>query len=238
MVQGPVSGEVTALDAEGMVAEGKTPGQAGRPPGGQGAHDPRGPEGHRRPGGRGHRRQRHPGVLGEPGPAGGQGGCGLRVALRGPPGRRGRGRHAAGVRHRARSTTTTTWRPRSSWLPSAIPCTWWTRRCWAPTSPRSRRTMIPKLVAHPLTDKGLAGFMADWQKLQGGSLGNARRVVGSPAGPGVGRGAGDRAAGLPGRSAPLGPRTDRGGDRRARQRARCAAVGRLAWRRPPPRWPT
>ncbi|MFO7608187.1 MAG: fructose-6-phosphate aldolase [Candidatus Krumholzibacteriia bacterium] len=27
--------------------------------------------------------------------------------------------------------------------------------------------VIPKLVAHPLTDKGLAGFMADWQKLQG-----------------------------------------------------------------------
>lgn len=28
--------------------------------------------------------------------------------------------------------------------------------------------VIPKLVAHPLTDKGLAGFMADWEKLQGG----------------------------------------------------------------------
>lgn len=27
--------------------------------------------------------------------------------------------------------------------------------------------VIPKLVAHPLTDKGLAGFMADWAKLQG-----------------------------------------------------------------------
>lgn len=27
--------------------------------------------------------------------------------------------------------------------------------------------VIPKLVAHPLTDKGLAGFLADWQKLQG-----------------------------------------------------------------------
>jgi transaldolase len=28
--------------------------------------------------------------------------------------------------------------------------------------------IIKKLVAHPLTDKGLAGFMADWDKLQGG----------------------------------------------------------------------
>jgi transaldolase len=28
--------------------------------------------------------------------------------------------------------------------------------------------VIPKLLAHPLTDKGLAGFMADWKKLQGG----------------------------------------------------------------------
>jgi len=28
--------------------------------------------------------------------------------------------------------------------------------------------VIPKLVAHPLTDKGLAAFMADWEKLQGG----------------------------------------------------------------------
>ncbi len=28
--------------------------------------------------------------------------------------------------------------------------------------------VIKKLVAHPLTDKGLAGFMADWAKLQGG----------------------------------------------------------------------
>jgi len=28
--------------------------------------------------------------------------------------------------------------------------------------------VIRKLVAHPLTDKGLAGFMADWEKLQGG----------------------------------------------------------------------
>ena len=29
-------------------------------------------------------------------------------------------------------------------------------------------SVIPKLVAHPLTDKGLAAFMADWTKLQGG----------------------------------------------------------------------
>jgi transaldolase len=28
--------------------------------------------------------------------------------------------------------------------------------------------VIKKLVAHPLTDKGLAAFMADWKKLQGG----------------------------------------------------------------------
>jgi len=28
--------------------------------------------------------------------------------------------------------------------------------------------VIKKLVAHPLTDKGLATFMADWEKLQGG----------------------------------------------------------------------
>ncbi|MBU2502797.1 fructose-6-phosphate aldolase [bacterium] len=28
--------------------------------------------------------------------------------------------------------------------------------------------VIRKLVAHPLTDKGLAAFMADWEKLQGG----------------------------------------------------------------------
>ena len=28
--------------------------------------------------------------------------------------------------------------------------------------------VIKKLVAHPLTDRGLAGFMADWDKLQGG----------------------------------------------------------------------
>lgn len=27
--------------------------------------------------------------------------------------------------------------------------------------------VIKKLVSHPLTDKGLAGFMADWEKLQG-----------------------------------------------------------------------
>ncbi len=29
-------------------------------------------------------------------------------------------------------------------------------------------SVIKKLVSHPLTDKGLAGFMADWEKLQGG----------------------------------------------------------------------
>lgn len=29
-------------------------------------------------------------------------------------------------------------------------------------------SVIPKLVAHPLTDKGLDAFMADWKKLQGG----------------------------------------------------------------------
>ncbi len=29
--------------------------------------------------------------------------------------------------------------------------------------------VIKKLIAHPLTDKGLAGFMADWEKLQGGA---------------------------------------------------------------------
>lgn len=29
--------------------------------------------------------------------------------------------------------------------------------------------VIKKLVAHPLTDKGLAAFMADWEKLQGGN---------------------------------------------------------------------
>ncbi len=28
-------------------------------------------------------------------------------------------------------------------------------------------SVIPKLVAHPLTEKGLAGFMKDWEKLQG-----------------------------------------------------------------------
>lgn len=28
--------------------------------------------------------------------------------------------------------------------------------------------VIPKLLAHPLTDKGLAAFMADWKRLQGG----------------------------------------------------------------------
>jgi len=28
--------------------------------------------------------------------------------------------------------------------------------------------IIKKLVAHPLTDKGLAAFMSDWEKLQGG----------------------------------------------------------------------
>ena len=28
--------------------------------------------------------------------------------------------------------------------------------------------VIPKLAAHPLTDKGLAAFLADWDKLQGG----------------------------------------------------------------------
>jgi transaldolase len=28
--------------------------------------------------------------------------------------------------------------------------------------------VVKKLVAHPLTDKGLAAFMADWHKLQGG----------------------------------------------------------------------
>ncbi len=28
-------------------------------------------------------------------------------------------------------------------------------------------SVIKKLVAHPLTDKGLAGFLADWDKLQG-----------------------------------------------------------------------
>lgn len=28
--------------------------------------------------------------------------------------------------------------------------------------------VVRKLVAHPLTDKGLAGFLADWGKLQGG----------------------------------------------------------------------
>ena len=27
--------------------------------------------------------------------------------------------------------------------------------------------VIRKLVQHPLTDKGLAAFLADWQKLQG-----------------------------------------------------------------------
>ncbi len=31
--------------------------------------------------------------------------------------------------------------------------------------------VIRKLVAHPLTEKGLASFMKDWQKLQGGSDG-------------------------------------------------------------------
>lgn len=29
--------------------------------------------------------------------------------------------------------------------------------------------VIPKLAAHPLTDKGLAAFLADWEKLQGGN---------------------------------------------------------------------
>ncbi|MCB1183104.1 fructose-6-phosphate aldolase [bacterium] len=29
-------------------------------------------------------------------------------------------------------------------------------------------SVIPKLAAHPLTDKGLAAFLADWDKLQGG----------------------------------------------------------------------
>ncbi|MFT5233969.1 MAG: transaldolase, partial [Candidatus Krumholzibacteriia bacterium] len=29
-------------------------------------------------------------------------------------------------------------------------------------------SVIKKLVGHPLTDKGLAAFMADWDKLQGG----------------------------------------------------------------------
>lgn len=28
--------------------------------------------------------------------------------------------------------------------------------------------VIPKLIGHPLTDKGLAAFLADWEKLQGG----------------------------------------------------------------------
>jgi len=28
--------------------------------------------------------------------------------------------------------------------------------------------VVRKLVAHPLTDKGLAAFLADWKKLQGG----------------------------------------------------------------------
>jgi len=27
--------------------------------------------------------------------------------------------------------------------------------------------VVKQLVGHPLTDKGLAGFMADWDKLQG-----------------------------------------------------------------------
>lgn len=29
--------------------------------------------------------------------------------------------------------------------------------------------VVRKLIAHPLTDKGLAAFLADWKKLQGGS---------------------------------------------------------------------
>ena len=74
-------------------------------------------------------------------------------------------RHGADPRHRARSTaSTTTSRPRC-WSPRSA------TRCMSSRSAKMGAhvsTMPPnvlrQLFAHPLTDKGLAAFLADWQK--------------------------------------------------------------------------
>ena len=54
--------------------------------------------------------------------------------------------------------------PRSSPPRSARRCMSSRRRWPAPTSPPCRRRCCKSLVKHPLTDKGLESFLADWKK--------------------------------------------------------------------------
>ena len=55
-------------------------------------------------------------------------------------------------------------RPRC-WSPRcAIRCMWWRRPSWARMSRPCHRRCCASLFNHPLTDKGLAAFLADWAK--------------------------------------------------------------------------
>ena len=55
-------------------------------------------------------------------------------------------------------------RPRC-WSPRcAARCTWSRPPRWAPTSSRVPPAVLRQLFNHPLTDKGLAAFLADWAK--------------------------------------------------------------------------
>ena len=167
LVQGPVSAEVVATDAAGMIARRPRAGRASTSTSSSRcrsrATGVEGVQGARR---RGHARQRHADLLGDAGAVCRQGRRGVRQPVRRPARRHRVGRHGAHPADRRDLPATTTSRPRSSSPASAIRCTSSRPRGWAPTSARARPSVIEACFKHPLTDIGLEKFLKDWEKAQ------------------------------------------------------------------------
>ena len=168
IVNGPVSGEVTATDFAGMMQQGhdiakidqhmvvKVPLTQGRHQGVQGAV------------GRRHPRQRHAGLLGGAGAAGGQGRRDVRQPVRRPARRRRRRTGWSSFARSSRSTTTTSFTTEVLVASCRHPmhiveaARMGADICTCPPA------VIEQLFNHPLTNIGLEKFLKDWEKVAGG----------------------------------------------------------------------
>ncbi len=161
---GPVSAEVLATDAKGMIAEGERFAKIAKnitikvPLTWDGMKACRalrdaGADG-----------QRHAMLLAGAGDDGGESGRDLHLAFHRPAWTMRRGRHGADPRHPPRSTTIMTSRRKSSPPRFAASAMCAKPRSPAPMWRRSRRRFSSSCLNHPLTDKGLAAFLADAKK--------------------------------------------------------------------------
>ena len=165
IVKGPVSAEVVGTTYDEMMREARELRGAAQQHRGQDPDARRGHEGGAHVRQRGHQDQRHPVLLGDPGAARGQGRRVVHLAVRRPARRRLDQRDAADRRDRARSTTTT--HSTTEVLVASVRHPMHVHEAammgaHVATCPLS---VLLQLCKHPLTDLGLAKFLADWEKV-------------------------------------------------------------------------